>query len=229
MIKKGKENFMNAITKLLIFNVLFILNTYSQWEKPVAISGNAHSGEGTNDYHLEIYSSDTGDPNTYIGLRFHQSMRYWHLLKVNSSGFLFWDLVSGSKANIYAGLGHFSGSGNNYFGGYVGIGTTTPDQKLTVAGTIKARELIVEENAGSDFVFAEDYDLMLLEELEQSIKQNKHLPEIPSSEEMKEKGVAVAEMQMKLLQKIEELTLYVIDLKKENNVLKERVASLEEK
>ena len=70
---------------------------------------------------------------------------------------------------------------------------------------------------------------MLVSFSENYIQDNKHLPEIPSAEEMKENGVGVADLQMKLLQKIEELTLYVIDLKKENDTLKERISTLEEK
>ena len=105
--------------------------------------------------------------------------------------------------------------------GNVGVGTTNPSHKLTVAGTAKAQEVIVEENAGADFVFEEDYDLPTLANIEAFIKANKHLEGIPSAEEMKANGVKVGELQIKLLQKIEELTLYVIDLKKENGLLKE--------
>ncbi|MGH7453858.1 MAG: TMF family protein, partial [bacterium] len=66
-----------------------------------------------------------------------------------------------------------------------------------------------------------------LEEVEQYIKTNKHLPGIPSEKEVAENGVSLGEMQAKLLQKIEELTLYMIELKKENDLLQKRVSSLE--
>lgn len=80
----------------------------------------------------------------------------------------------------------------------------------------------------ADFVFDENYKLSSLAEVESFIKENKHLPEIPSAEEVKNNGIDLAEMDAKLLQKIEELTLYMIELKKENDKLKERVQLLEE-
>lgn len=98
--------------------------------------------------------------------------------------------------------------------GYLGIGTTTPDSKLTVAGKIHAQEVKVTVNAGADFVFEDDYKLPNLEETEVFIKKNKHLPEIASEKDMQENGIHLADMNIKLLQKIEELTLYTIDQEK---------------
>ncbi len=112
--------------------------------------------------------------------------------------------------------------------GTVGIGITNPSAtyKLSVNGKVKAAEVIV-ESTWPDFVFADDYHLRPLSEVEQYLKANKHLPEIPSEKEVAENGVSVGEMQSKLLQKIEELTLYVIELKKENDRLHERISNLE--
>ncbi len=103
--------------------------------------------------------------------------------------------------------------------GITTIGTTSPDvgAALTVAGKISAQDITIKANAGgADFVFEKDYALPSLEHVEQFVKANKHLPEIPSAQEMQENGVQVSEMQTRLLQKIEELTLYVIELEKEN-------------
>lgn len=72
----------------------------------------------------------------------------------------------------------------------------------------------------SDYVFEEDYKLRTLEEVEQFVKTNKHLPEVPSAAEFKENGYSVGEMDDVLLRKVEELTLYMIELKKENEALK---------
>ena len=93
--------------------------------------------------------------------------------------------------------------------GNVGIGTQNPNYKLDVAGTIRANEIIV-NTTGADFVFAEDYQLRPLSEVKAFIKENKHLPEIKSAQEMQENGIGVNELQTQLLQKIEELTLYII-------------------
>jgi len=111
--------------------------------------------------------------------------------------------------------------------GKVGIGTSQPDEALTVAGKIHAEEIIVDLNVlQPDFVFEKDYKLPPLEQVEQYIKAKKHLPGIPSAREVTANGVSLGDMQTRLLQKIEELTLYVIDMKKENDLLKQEVASI---
>jgi len=106
--------------------------------------------------------------------------------------------------------------------GNVGIGTTNPTSKLTVAGNIHAQEVKVTMNAGQvpDYVFANDYKLKSLQEVEEYIKQNSHLPEIPSAGEIENSGLMLAEMNLILLKKIEELTLYMIEFKKENEQIK---------
>lgn len=113
--------------------------------------------------------------------------------------------------------------------GYIGIGTRDPQSKLDVRGKIIAHEVEVKIQSGADFVFQPDYRLPPLSEVEAFIQQNKHLPEIPSEKQMQTEGLNVNEMQIKLLQKVEELTLYVIDLKKENEKLQSRIETLEQK
>lgn len=85
---------------------------------------------------------------------------------------------------------------------------------LTVDGTIKATEIRVQADVWSDFVFDKDYKLRSLADVQLFINANGHLPEIPSASEVKENGIDLADMNAKLLQKVEELTLYVIELNK---------------
>jgi hypothetical protein len=139
------------------------------------------------------------------------------------------------KTNTYAGASQFNnivnfpGSGTWNTSGSVGIGTTTPDQKLTVKGKIHAEEVIVDLSVPvADYVFAKDYDLMSLHKVEQYVQQNSHLPDVPSAAEIKEQGLSMGEMQNKLLKKIEEQTLYIIALNKQIEQLKLQNEKLEQ-
>ena len=117
------------------------------------------------------------------------------------------------------------GNGNASFQGSVCIGTTNPgSMKLAVNGTIGARVVRVTQTTPfPDFVFESDYNLMPLNELEQYVKTNKHLPEIPRAVEVvADNGIDLGEMNTKLLQKVEELTLYIIEQNK-------RIEKLEQK
>ncbi|WP_421876485.1 hypothetical protein [Marinoscillum sp.] len=122
--------------------------------------------------------------------------------------------------------------------GYVGIGTTSPQSKLAVEGQIRAREVkvLVDIGTSPDYVFEPDYELRTLQETKEYISENKHLPEIPSASEMETKGVDLGDMNMRLLKKIEELTLYQIELleklEQQNEQLQEqqkRIDKLENK
>ena len=111
--------------------------------------------------------------------------------------------------------------------GNVGIGTSsTGSHMLAVNGSIGARQIKVEANGWSDFVFEKEYDLRTLEEVEEHINENGHLPEIPSEAEVTENGIYLGEMNAKLLQKIEELTLYLIEQNKKIQRLEQEVSAL---
>jgi hypothetical protein len=94
------------------------------------------------------------------------------------------------------------------------------DYRLTVEGKIRARELRLDTDVWPDYVFAENFRLQSLHDVEKFIKENKHLPGVPSATEIDNDGIAVSEMIKVQMQKIEELTLYMIELKKENEMLK---------
>lgn len=119
-----------------------------------------------------------------------------------------------------------SGSNISYSTGNVGIGTllaSNPNNyKLAVNGTIGAKEVKVETNSTTwpDYVFKEGYQLNSIEQVNEFIKENGHLPGVPTAKDINENGHALGEMNTILLRKIEELTLYVIDLKREIDQLK---------
>ena len=94
-------------------------------------------------------------------------------------------------------------------------------------GKIVAKEIIVTTSNWADYVFKPNYKLTPLSELELKIKELGHLPGIPSKEEVKQNGVSINEIQVKMLEKIEELTLYMIELQKENEKLQAKINQIE--
>ena len=178
-------------------------------------------------------------------------------------GFIFTTSDSGSEYNIkmtpydqgngVTGLNMLSKHGNSnewitslYIrssidntNGYIGIGTTNPDEKLTVKGKIHAEEIIVDLAVPADYVFQKyftgksdlkaDYEFPKLEEIEKFVKENNHLPGVPSAKEIQENGLKVGEMNNLLLQKIEELTLLLIEQNKKMTQQDVRINELEAK
>ncbi|WP_211660253.1 hypothetical protein [Pedobacter nototheniae] len=101
--------------------------------------------------------------------------------------------------------------------GNVGIGTTTPKEKLSVNGNIRAKEVKVETKDWPDYVFKKDYPLLSLEATEKHIKEKGYLPGMPSAKEVELNGLELGEMNKRLLQKVEELTLHLIAEKRYSN------------
>jgi Rad3-related DNA helicase len=99
---------------------------------------------------------------------------------------------------------------------------------LAVNGSVGCRLLVVTLDEWADHVLSESYKLAAIDDLRKYIQANRRLPGMPSAQEVTEKGVNVGEMQAKLLEKVEELTLYMIQLKNENDQLKARLEKLEE-
>jgi hypothetical protein len=110
--------------------------------------------------------------------------------------------------------------------GNVGIGTSSPDARLTVNGAIHGKEVRVDVSVPvPDYVFSDKYILKPLNEVERYIDANKHLPGIPSAKLLQKQGINLSEMNMKLLEKVEELTLHVIRQQKEIDLLKNNMVS----
>jgi hypothetical protein len=110
--------------------------------------------------------------------------------------------------------------------GNVGIGTSSMPEKLTVNGKIMAEEVKVVVDVPSDFVFAKNYALLPLTEVESYVNTNSHLPNLPSAAEIKASGWQVGEMSNKMLEKIEELTLYIIQQNKDIKLLQQQNAEM---
>jgi len=175
--------------------------------------GNVGIGTTTPGATLDIKGAQTV---AGTGLRFSSTnpLYYWDLHRENlTTGNMFWDEtfnnVTTNRFTIQANTGN------------VGIGTTTPEAKLTVKGKIVASEIQVKADnlIIPDYVFKSDYELMPLSHVEEFVKLNQHLPEMPSEQEFKENGMNMAEMNALLLKKIEELTLYAI---KQNKKVEEQ-------
>ena len=117
---------------------------------------------------------------------------------------------------------------NNDFTGGTKIGNTflVKGDNASLQGKFEAKEIKVTLTPTADFVFAEHYDLPKLEDVEKHIKDKKHLPEVASAKQMEKEGVNVGEFQIKLLQKIEELTLYTIEQNKQLKIQKEEIELL---
>ena len=162
------------------------------------------------------FSASVGDKVSYYDNRLGASNGYG--LGIESGTLYF---KSSEVYRWYIGANANGGSSSKmtlsnsllYIKDSVGIGTTSTSYKLSVNGTIRAKEVIV-DTGWSDYVFDDDYPLASLSEVEAHIKEKRHLPGIPSAREVEKEGVSLGEMQSVLLAKIEELTLYQIAMQK---------------
>jgi hypothetical protein len=124
--------------------------------------------------------------------------------------------------------------------GKIGIGTKKPDALLTVKGNIHTQEVLVDLKGAvaPDYVFQNyfngesklnpNYKFQTLKQVEDFVAKNHHLPGIPSAETLDKDGLSLKKMNLVLLEKIEELTLYLIEQQKEIETLKEIVYTLKE-
>ncbi|MBR3518916.1 MAG: hypothetical protein IKN77_02200 [Paludibacteraceae bacterium] len=161
---------------------------------------------------------------------------------VNNEGEVPTNTITSDEIGGYSPL-NFRGNSYRFY-----IGSVLMDKDLTVNGKItchdeievskltsdnmnvnqlKAKDIRVDLNNAADYVFEDNYNLKSLKEVESYVKENKHLPGIPSAAEISQNGMSVSEMSNLLLEKVEELTLHLIQLEKENEALKAKVESLD--
>lgn len=190
------------IKKILLIMIFFVFNdivSASAQNSPIFVWGGGLNG--TTYQTTAIYSE------LYTGLVFEAPLD-----------------ASGLKLPIQFG---WRGGGTSALkilsNGNIGIAIDSPTEKLSVNGKIRAKEIKVEIANWPDYVFAKEYRFPSLLETEKYINENGHLPGIKSAEEVKSNGIDLGEMNAKLLQKIEELTLYLIEEHKTNLVREEEL------
>jgi hypothetical protein len=201
-------------------------------------TGNVGIGTTTPVNTLHVYDNNTGN-NANVGITIEQGGAGNSLLQFLQTGTQRWtvgiDNTNSRSFKIATGQG--LGTADKFTiltSGYVGIGTANPDQKLTVVGTIHSTSVLVDTNMPPpDYVFKDGYHLPTLAEVKAYTDKNHHLPEVPAAAEFEKNGINLGEMNMLLLKKVEELTLYLIEKDKQlqeqqktNDIVKQQVELL---
>jgi hypothetical protein len=187
-------------------------------------------------YNFEVFNlGQQGNGNPYMEFVNHTAVAYSYGVKVGANADAYGPGLYITTAPVTREYTTLAYQNNPAFfvniSNCVGIGTNNPaGYRLAVAGNMIAEKVKVKLQATwPDYVFDASYNLMPLAKLEEYIKTNNHLPEIPKESQVKKDGIDVEEMNTKLLQKIEELTLYIINQQKEINELSKRLNSIDHK
>lgn len=182
------------------------------------VNGNTLTNGLTSKSSIQIYSTEAGNTDRRLTIN-----------TIDSDNTYFYNIDDGSATfhTINLGGSHSLSSGVTILGnGNVGIGVSNPTNQFEVNGTIKTKKVKVSATGWPDYVFASSYDLRSLKEVESFIKENQHLPEVPSAKEVEKEGLDLGKMDATLLQKVEELTLYLIEVNKNQEKLIKEVEAL---
>jgi hypothetical protein len=207
-------------------------NSYSS-RLIITNTGNVGIGTGTPAEKLQVMGNvqvGNGSPSNYH-IRHRTSTNWDYYFAADGDDYKIYD----AQSSTYLRFRYAGGGGNKhtivaetlyaFSGGNVGIGTASPSQKLEVSGSVKATSFISSTTTYADFVFKPDYRLPALSEVEAHIKTHGHLPGVPSEAQVAKEGIDLAAMQVKLLQKVEELTLHAIAQQKEISALRQELAA----
>ncbi len=232
---------------ILILNTLFITEGYSQ--APIANGTSIYSGSlyhmdniglgiQSPDADFQIFRSTSNSSNDPF-IRIHDEsllVTPFNTLTLKKTSFIVdsdGKVGVGTKSpsnqmdvngnmDIIGDLNIRSCSATDFLTGECAIGAEETNIKLYSSGLIRAREILVDLGTIPDYVFKEDYELMPLNELKEFIEINGHLPNVKSEKEFdQEEGYALGMMNRKLLEKVEELTLYILDLQAQINELRD--------
>ena len=196
--------------------------THDGDDEGIYVAANGNVGINTNNPNTLLHVASAGNTEAKISANNSSISRLWTTNTLYAYGF---GVDNEGKGHIWSDVNNPK-SLLTFYQDKVGIGeideiTGMPGEyRLYVEGGIMTEKVRVKlQGEWSDYVFDEDYDLMSLSEVESFIKENKHLPDVPSAKEVKKDGLDVAEMNATLLKKVEELTLHIIELEKKVNEL----------
>lgn len=231
------KTLMNIATVMTIAVVSFSLESPGQGSYNLNRPMRANKQEGMMSYDESavVGFTDAADRDDYrscgvAGFGFGDSVTYAVGVHGNASGGKsqsiggYFPIGSGAPQNVGIMGGWTSSMPEGRWAGAFG-GNVWISSDLHLNGKLKMDNWTLET---PDYVFADDYKLRSLDEVEKFIEKEKHLPEVQSAKEMKEEGVDIAELNMTLLKKVEELTLYLIDQKQTIENQNEKIAKLEE-
>jgi hypothetical protein len=193
---------------------LFDAPDHAQWHELATRGSNSFTGDQRIATDRMLYFGDLSDPDK------------WARMFCNSFGHLYFDLSSRiTLRNVNNGhpIAYLQANGDFYLGT---VDAAEDRTRVFVNGSIFTKEIQIKSNVWADYVFKDDYRLPSLSEVKRHIEEKRHLPDIPSETEVKEKGVNLGDMQVKLLQKIEELTLYLIRQDEKIQLLESKLNTL---